>query len=615
MLGRTEEPRWGILRRLLATFVSVLCAAGPVPLDSGWQVHAGDLAIVDGQLVEVPPDAAWTDFAVPGWVPRSWKDEPHVSMRVRLPPALPQGAALKLDLVVGFFEVFVGTTRVAQFPPGKGLSATGQHGTPWHLIELPEDAAGQWLLLRTRTEYPLAGFQGVPLVGTREALIVDVVRRDVPPFVLGALLLLIGALGLLLVKGPSGPLARSLSPHALAGGTYVLYYTQLKQLVLPLTPALWFALWPISVAVLGAAWLHFLSAALETPSRWLARFRRVVTVLAVLTIADTLVSWALLEVAAGLERWVVLTFFGVGAVLRVAMLVSGSWSLGWLVQLARGRGALADRRRAVVLLVGVSMLLVATWLNALAALALGPQAAGSGVPLGLLGLTLALVVLVQRAWGDARDRALALEERLAARAKEKEAMLRDLHDGIGNVTTNIRLLAELGRADATRSARALDTIAELSTEGLAELRAFTQTLDEGEVTWPVLVAELRRFGGQVIEAHGMTFELEATVAADASAPSGVVTLALLRIFREAITNVVKHAEAQRVDVSLVVTSATLTLSLCDDGVGGGGGGGLDTGRGLHNMRARATELGGQIEVHTQPARRLEVRLPLVARPA
>ncbi|MDX2014046.1 MAG: histidine kinase [Myxococcaceae bacterium] len=601
---------------MLATFVSLLCAAGPVPLDSGWQARAGDRSVVGGQLVDAPPDAEWKDFPIPGWVPRSIRDDAaHVWLRVHLPATLPRGAALKLDLVVGSFEVYVGTTRVAQFPPGIGLEATGQHGTPWHLIELPDDAAGQWLLLRTRTEYPLAGFQGVPLVGTREELIVDVVRRDLPRFVLGALLLLIGALGLLLVNGPSGPLARSLAPYALAGGTYVLFYTQLKQLVLPLTPALWFALWPISVAVLGAAWLHFLSAALETPSRWLERFRRVVTALSGLTIVDTLVSWALLELAPGLERAVVLTFFGVGAVLRVAMLASATWSLGWLVQLARGRGDTADRRRAIVLLVGVSVLLVATWLNALAALALGPQAAGTGVPLGLLGLTLALVVLVQRAWGDARDRAVASEERLAARAKEKEAMLRDLHDGIGSVTTNIRLLAELGRADASRSARALDTIAELSTEGLAELRAFTQTLEDDEVTWPVLVAELRRFGGQVIEAHGMTFELEATVAADASPPTGVVTLALLRIFREAITNVVKHAAAQRVDVSLVVTPGALTLSLRDDGAGGGGGGGLDTGRGLHNMRARATELGGQVEVQAHPSRRLEVRLPLAVRAA
>jgi signal transduction histidine kinase len=610
----TRARRWGILRRLLATFVSVLCAAAPVPLDSGWEARAGDLSVVEGRLGELPAEG-WTAFDVPGWVPRSLRgEERRMWMRVRLPSTLPRGAALKLDLVVGFFDVFVGTTRVAQFPEGQGLDATGLHGTPWHLFELPEDAAGQWLLLRTRTEYPVAGFQGVPLVGTREALLVDVVRRDLPRFVLGALLLLIGALGLLLVGGPSGPLVRSLSPYALAGGTYVLFYTQLKQLVLPLTPPLWFALWPISVAVLGAAWLHFLSAALETPSVWLRRFRLVVTGLAGLTIVDALASWALLEVAPAFERAVVLTFFGVGSALRVAMLASSTWSVGWLVQLARGRGATRDRRRAGVLLVGVSVLLGATWLNALAALAVGPQAAGTGVPLGLLGLTLALVVLVQRAWGDARDRAVASEERLAARVREKEAMLRDLHDGIGSVTTNIRLLAELGRADASRSARALDTIAELSTEGLAELRAFTQTLDDDEVTWPVLVSELRRFGGQLIEAHGMTFELEARLAPDAPPPTGGITLALLRIFREALTNVVKHAAAKRVDVAFTVTASSLTLSLRDDGTGGGAGGGLDTGRGLQNMRARAAELCGQLEFVTQPSRALEVRLPLTPRP-
>jgi signal transduction histidine kinase len=292
------------------------------------------------------------------------------------------------------------------------------------------------------------------------------------------------------------------------------------------------------------------------------------------------------------------------------VLVGSTWSMGFLVQLARGRGAPADRPRARILLVGVSVLLVATWVNALAALTVGPQAAGTGVPLGLLGLTLALLVLVQRAFFEARARAVASEALLAARVREKEAMLRDLHDGIGSVTTNIRLLAELGRTDETRSARALATIAELSAEGLAELRAFTQTLDDGELTWPHLVSELRRFGGQLIEAHGMTFELSARLDPASPAPGGVVTLALLRIFREALTNVVKHSGARRLDVAVSTAGPRVTLTLQDDGAGDGGGGGLDTGRGVANMRARAQELGGTLTFGERSAHTLEVVLPL-----
>ncbi len=596
-----------------ADVLSLLAAAltSVTPLDTGWQARWGDLEVSAEGVVQALPDDGWEDFAVPGWAPRAQRaGRDTVWLRRRL-PADAGGQSLQLDAVVGRFELFIGSSRVALFPSPLGVEGHGLDGLPWHHVALPAHAGDQWLFMRVRSAYPLAGFQGTPIIGAREELVLEIVRRDLGKFVVGTLLVLIGLLGLFLIRGDSRALMLGLIPFALAGGAYILFYTQLKQLVVPLTAPFWFFLWVLSVSVLPAAWLRFLSQALDTPSPWLLRARRAHEVLGSVYMGVGLVAWALLEVWPFGDRVVVLVFFVVGMALRVLIAASSTLSIVVLVRLALGRGAAADRPRARILLSGVGFLLLATWVNVLAALGVAPQSQGSGVPLGLFAVTVALAVLVQRAWSDARQRVLRSELELLHRAKEKEAMLRDLHDGIGSVTTNIRLLAELGKKDAARGARALTTIAELSAEGLAELRAFTQTLDDAQVTWPVLIAELRRFGGQLIEAHDKSFVLEASVDELAPAPGGVVTLALLRVFREALTNVVKHAQATRVDVKVVVTKSQVEFLLRDDGAGGGSGGGVDTGRGVKNMRARVEELGGALEVVSAPSRQLTLTLPLL----
>ncbi len=582
-----------------------------LPLEAGWQARWGDLEVSEDGVVSSLPSEGWEPFEVPGWPSTARRGE-HTTLwlRLTLPTSLPPGQVVHLESVVGHFEAFVGARRIFQFPAGAGVRGTGMHGLPWHVIALPNDAAGQELLLRVRSQYPRVGFQGTPRLGAQDALVIEMVKRDLPPFVVGALMLAIGALGLLLLRGETKGLMLGLVPWALSGGVYTLFYTQLKQLVLPLTSPLWLFLWAVSVAVLGGAWLRFLSAAFMTPSVWLARSTRLQERLGAFYVAVALGSWVANVAVPSFDRLTVLVFFGVGMLLRISMLVTSTFSLVFLVQVARGRGEAEDVPKARLLLMGVGVLAFALWLNVLSALGVAPQSRGAFVPWGLLGLTLTLALLVQRTWSQMRERTVASEALLLARAKEKEAMLRDLHDGIGSVTTNIRLLAELGRKDTARGERALSTIAELSAEGLAELRAFTQTLDDKQVTWPSVVSELRRFGGQLIEAHGKTFEFEAQLAPDAPAPSGVVTLALLRVFREALTNVLKHAQATRVGVRVVADPSRVVLELRDDGPGGGAGGGLDTGKGVRNMRARAEELGGSLEVASQ---QLSVSLPLAPR--
>jgi two-component system sensor histidine kinase UhpB len=66
------------------------------------------------------------------------------------------------------------------------------------------------------------------------------------------------------------------------------------------------------------------------------------------------------------------------------------------------------------------------------------------------------------------------------------------------------------------------------------------------------------------------------------------------VAQEALTNVLKHAKASRVEVSLAQSDARLTLMISDNGLGRAAPAG--SGRGLANMRARALRLGATLEL-------------------
>ena len=75
-------------------------------------------------------------------------------------------------------------------------------------------------------------------------------------------------------------------------------------------------------------------------------------------------------------------------------------------------------------------------------------------------------------------------------------------------------------------------------------------------------------------------------------------LQLLRIAQEALTNVLKHAQATRVQVQLAETDAGLELRVKDDGSGLPAPGVGHEGHGIGNMRARAERLGGTIDLYS-----------------
>jgi signal transduction histidine kinase len=219
---------------------------------------------------------------------------------------------------------------------------------------------------------------------------------------------------------------------------------------------------------------------------------------------------------------------------------------------------------------------------------------------GYVGLMFATAYALGVGVRARRDRIAFLEERTrrltegqaAAAGAERARIARDMHDVLAHSVGLMVVQAEGGasvvRTDAVRAEAAFDAIAETGREALVQLRHALGVLREqapepaGVDAIPSLVERARRTGLDVRLDRGAVPALDPQVGA-----------AAFRVVQEALTNVVKHAGARKVLVTLGATPAGLHVTIRDDGRGAATSAG-PAGQGLSGMRERVLAVGGQL---------------------
>lgn len=200
--------------------------------------------------------------------------------------------------------------------------------------------------------------------------------------------------------------------------------------------------------------------------------------------------------------------------------------------------------------------------------------------------------------------ALALEHarlidqsRQLAALEERQRIARDLHDSVSQTLFSLTLAAQAARTtidgDAKAATGMLETVQELATGALAEMRALIFELRPGALHEAGLAAALERFVGAFRSRTGILVDLEL----DKRRLPPAVEEALYRIAGEALNNVSKHAAAGHVEILLARRDRSVHLSVRDNGVGFA----VDepiTGdhMGRHTMDERAAALGGSCRV-------------------
>jgi signal transduction histidine kinase len=197
----------------------------------------------------------------------------------------------------------------------------------------------------------------------------------------------------------------------------------------------------------------------------------------------------------------------------------------------------------------------------------------------------------------ARD---ALRRIVAGQELERRRLARELHDETGQALTSI--LLGLRSVEETKSAEemraAASDLRELVVATLQDVRRLAVQLRPKALDDFGLAAALERLAQTFSETTGMHVELE-TQLGEERLPAEVETT-LYRIVQEALTNIVKHAEATRVSILLVRKATTATVVIEDDGRG------FDTddvraeGMGLVGMRERVELHEGRLTVESTP---------------
>ena len=207
--------------------------------------------------------------------------------------------------------------------------------------------------------------------------------------------------------------------------------------------------------------------------------------------------------------------------------------------------------------------------------------------------------------------ALLEASRTAALADERDRMARELHDALNQslfgLTLTSRAAASHLTSDPGRAADELDEVQKLARQALAELREVVTGLRTSDLRRDGLVAAIRSDVALLDRVHeaDVSFQFSGDLGVD-----DVVEHEIYRIVQEALTNALRHAQADDVVVRLTAGSDATVVEISDDGSGFEPDAlGIRSHRlGLTSMEERATAVGGTLEIDSGPDAGTTVRL-------
>ncbi|NLI68234.1 MAG: sensor histidine kinase [Bacilli bacterium] len=216
----------------------------------------------------------------------------------------------------------------------------------------------------------------------------------------------------------------------------------------------------------------------------------------------------------------------------------------------------------------------------------------------------------QLATKRAEEREKSLQEVVI---QERTRLARDLHDSVSQhlfaASMMMSAVNETVRKDAHELKRQIEQVEKMIHQAQLEMRALLLHLRPIALKGKPLQQGIK----DLLSELSSRLPIELTLQAENFPIEKGVEDQLFRIVQEAISNALRHAEANRIDVLLIVRDQRIILRIVDDGKG------FDmetigTGSyGLENMKERAQDLGGTCHIVSLPNKgtKVEVQVPIV----
>jgi len=198
----------------------------------------------------------------------------------------------------------------------------------------------------------------------------------------------------------------------------------------------------------------------------------------------------------------------------------------------------------------------------------------------------------------------------------RESLARDLHDEMGSTLSSIRFFSEFASQQIGQDKPLVTPVLQRISESASTLSEFMQ-----DVIWAMktkndqledLAARMTEFGLYLLEARNVDFTTHVSEDFSGTQLQPEVRRNIYLIFKEAVNNAAKYSQATEVELQFTLKKGLLLMVISDNGVGfepdnlpAGG-----SRHGLQNMRLRAADIGGKLEIHSGIGKgtRIELRV-------
>jgi signal transduction histidine kinase len=206
------------------------------------------------------------------------------------------------------------------------------------------------------------------------------------------------------------------------------------------------------------------------------------------------------------------------------------------------------------------------------------------------------------------------EDRLSAvldgQEQERQRLSRELHDGLGQLLAATKLrLESLRPTDPDQSAKTIKAVSQGVDQTIDEIRRITNNLMPAVLKEFGLLTAIRNLCQMTTEDAGIILDFSAGTTGRDLNPKAQTYL--FRIFQEALTNVVKHAQATKLSVCIFPSGDSILISIEDNGKGFHISQ-MGTGNGLSNIRERVNLIHGKLEFSSFPGKgsKIQIEIPI-----